>query len=91
MGLKALLKHPLAKRAMRVYLVAFGAIFVPGVIGWLNLVTQWSRSQGQAPFPNAHSLAFIGVTAIVAGCVALCNVGVDLVQKYMAEDTTTEE
>lgn len=62
-----------AKRVYRTFVIAFVGVSVPGLFGWLNGLTEWARSEGQAPFPDAHSLAFLGVSAIVAGCVAVVN------------------
>lgn len=57
----------------RTFLWAFLGIALPGVLGWLNDLTSWAQSEGQAPFPDARSLAFVGVAAITAGSVALVN------------------
>lgn len=62
---------PWFRRSIRTFLQAFLALLVPGALGFLNDLTAWSRSQGQTPFPDAHSLAFVGVQAIVAGVIAV--------------------
>lgn len=67
------LRSDSAKRVYRTFVIAFAAIFVPGALGWLNGLTDWARSEGQAPFPDARSLAFVGVAAIVAGVIAAFN------------------
>lgn len=57
----------------RTFLWAFLGIAIPGALGWLNDLTAWASSEGQTPFPDARSLAFLGVAAISAGSVALVN------------------
>lgn len=61
------------KRVTRTFLIAFLGLFLPGLFGWLNALTEWARAEGQQPFPDARSLAFLGVAAIVAGVIALLN------------------
>lgn len=60
-------------RIARTFLWAFLGVLIPGSLGWLNDLTAWAKSQGQTPFPDAHSLAFVGVAAISAGCIAVLN------------------
>ena len=62
-----------ARRVVRTFLFAFLGVCLPGLLGWLNALTEWARSEGQAPFPDARSLAFLGVAAIVAGSIAVVN------------------
>lgn len=62
-----------ARRVIRTFLVAFLGVALPGAFGWLNALTEWARNNGQTPFPDARSLAFLGVAAIVAGVIALLN------------------
>ena len=40
--------------------IIFTVIFASW-LGWLNGLTEWANSNGQAPFPDARSLAFVGV------------------------------
>lgn len=61
------------RRPARTFVWAFLGIAVPGALGWLNDLTAWASSEGQAPFPPARSLAFLGVAAVSAGSVALVN------------------
>jgi hypothetical protein len=61
------------KRVARTFIIAFLGIFLPGALGFLHGLTEWANSQGQTPFPNMHSLAFVLVAAIVAGVIALLN------------------
>ena len=58
-------------RAIRTFVVTALALFVPGLLGWLNALTEWARAEGSTPFPDARGLAYLGVSAIVAGVVAL--------------------
>jgi hypothetical protein len=59
------------KRALRTAIVAALVIWIPGLLGWLNAVTQWARDEGATPFPDAHGLAYLGVSAIVGGVIGL--------------------
>jgi hypothetical protein len=61
------------KRVARTFVIAFLGIFLPGALGFLHGLTEWASSQGQTPFPDMHSLAYVAVAAIVAGCIALVN------------------
>lgn len=71
------------KRAVRTFVVAALALFVPGLLGWLNALTEWARNEGSTPFPDAYGLAYLGVSAITAGVIAL----VQLLWNYV-EDVT---
>lgn len=59
-----------ARRAIRTFLQTAVALLLPGIFGWLNALTDWAKSEGQAPFPDARSIAYLGVVAIVSGFVA---------------------
>lgn len=61
------------RRVLRTYLFAFLGTVLPGLLGWLNALTEWARAEGQRPFPDATSLAYLGVAAITAGFIALVN------------------
>jgi hypothetical protein len=61
------------RRAIRTFIITTLALFIPGLLGWLNDLTTWARGEGSTPFPDAHGLAYLGVSAIVAGVVALIN------------------
>lgn len=61
------------RRAVRTFVITTLALFIPGLLGWLNDLTTWAHGQGSTPFPDAHGLAYLGVSAIVAGVVALIN------------------
>lgn len=61
------------RRVLRTFVIAFLGVLLPGAFSWLNALTEWARNEGQTPFPDARSLAFVGVAAIVAGFIALLN------------------
>lgn len=60
-------------RAGRTFVYAFAAVLIPGLLGFLHAVTEWSGAQGQTPFPDATGLAYVAVSAIVAGTIAVVN------------------
>lgn len=57
--------------AVRTFVVSTLALFVPGLLGWLNALTEWAGAQGELPFPDGLSLAYLAVSAITAGVIAL--------------------
>lgn len=61
------------RRVIRTWLIVTIGLFLPGLLGWLNAVTEWAKGQGSTPFPDAHGLAYLGVSAITAGVVAVIN------------------
>lgn len=71
--LKGLLDEDSIKRVIRTFVIAFAGVAIPGSLSWLNDLTAWASSEGQMPFPDAHSLAFLGVCSVIAGFVALLN------------------
>lgn len=88
------------KRALRVFLKSALALFVPGLLGWLNDLTSWAKGEGATPFPDAHGLAYLGVTAITAGVIALVSLlwdavenatGVTVLRPALAAAPTTTE
>lgn len=60
-------------RAARTFAMAFAVLFIPGLLGWLNDLTAWASSNGQQPFPSLSTLEYLGVSAIVAGGIAVVN------------------
>jgi hypothetical protein len=72
-ALLAFLHRPAVARAVRTFLITTLGLFVPGLLGWLHAVTQWAHGQGATPFPDAHGLAYLAVSAITAGFVAALN------------------
>lgn len=68
------------RRALRTFIITTLALFIPGLLGWLNDLTAWAKGQGSTPFPDAHGLLFLLVSAITAGVVALINLVWNLVE-----------
>lgn len=62
------------KRAFRTFVISTLALWIPGLLGWLNALTEWARNEGATPFPDARGLAYLGVSAIVGGVIAVVNV-----------------
>lgn len=61
------------RRALRTFIITTLALFIPGLLGWLNDLTSWAKGEGSTPFPDAHGLVYLAVSAIVAGVIALIN------------------
>lgn len=61
------------RRAIRTFVITTLALFIPGLLGFLNAITEWARGEGSTPFPDARGLAFLGVSALVAGVIAIIN------------------
>lgn len=61
------------RRALRTFIITTLALFVPGLLGWLNDVTAWASGNGERPFPDGHGLLFLAVSACVAGIIAAVN------------------
>jgi len=53
------------RRALRTFIITTLALFIPGLLGFLNAITEWARGEGSTPFPDAHGLAYPGVIALV--------------------------
>jgi hypothetical protein len=53
-----------AKSAALVWLYTTIGLWIPGLLGWINEVTQWANSKGAPPFPDPSSLAFLFVAAL---------------------------
>ena len=68
------------RRATRTFVITTIALFIPGLLGFLNAITEWARSEGSTPFPDAHGLAYLGVSALVAGVVAIINLAWNAVE-----------
>lgn len=79
------MKRDVVRRAVRVFLKSTLALLVPGLLGWLNALTQWARDEGQTPFPDGRSLAYLGVVAIVAGVIAAISVLWDTVEDWLGK------
>lgn len=61
------------KKAVRTFIYAFLATTLVGYLGWLNQVTAWATSNGQAPFPDASNLTYVTVSGFTAGVIGLVN------------------
>ena len=61
------------RRALRTFVIAFLGIAVPGFLGFLQDVTAWAAGNGQHPFPDAHNLTFLLVSAVSAAMIAVLN------------------
>lgn len=61
------------RRALRTFVITTLGLFLPGLTGWLNALTQWALDEGQRPLPDGHGLVYLGVSAVAAGFVAVVN------------------
>ena len=48
------------RRALRTFVITTLALFIPGLLGWLNELTMWAADEGQRPFPDGHGLVYLG-------------------------------
>jgi TRAP-type C4-dicarboxylate transport system permease small subunit len=55
-----------AKSALLVWLFTTVGLFLPGMLGWINEVTQWASQKGAPPFPDPSNLGYLFVAAITA-------------------------
>ena len=55
-----------AKSALRVWIFTTLGLWIPGLLGWINEVTQWANSKGAPAFPDPSNLAFLFVAALTA-------------------------
>lgn len=62
---------PWFRRGVRTFFQAFLALLVPGLLGFLNDLTQWANTQGQSPFPDAENFSFVVINALLAGVIAV--------------------
>lgn len=68
------------KRALRGALVTFLTLFIPGLLGWLHEVTDWAHAAGTTPFPDAHGIMWLAVSALVSALVGLVNLLVNALE-----------
>ena len=54
------------KSALLVWIFTTVGLFIPGLLGWINEVTNWANQNGAPPFPDASNLAFLFVAALTA-------------------------
>lgn len=74
------LRKPAVARAVRTFVITTLVLFVPGLLGWLHSLTDWANSKGTVPFPDAHGLWFLAVSAVVGGFVAVVNLVWNLIE-----------
>lgn len=55
-----------AKSAALVWFYGTIGLWIPGLLGWINEVTQWASQKGAPPFPDPSNLAFLFVAALTA-------------------------
>ena len=55
-----------AKSALLVWLFTTVGLFVPGMLGWIQEVTQWANQKGAPAFPDPSNLAYLFVAALTA-------------------------
>lgn len=78
--LRSLITGDSIKRVVRTFGITVVVLFVPGLLGWINDVTDWAKGQGSTPFPDAHGLAYLGVSAITAAFVAAGNLVLNAIE-----------
>ena len=71
--IKAFFASASVRRALRTFVITTLALFIPGMLGWLNDITQWAQAQGTEPFPSGTGLVYLAISASVAGVVAVVN------------------
>lgn len=54
------------KSAALVWVFTTIGLFLPGMLGWINEVTQWASQQGAPPFPDPSNLGYLFVAALTA-------------------------
>lgn len=52
------------KSAALVWLYTTVALWIPGLLGWVNTVTEWASQKGAPPFPDPSNLGFLFVAAL---------------------------
>lgn len=78
--MKKFLASSAVRRAIRTFLITTLALFIPGLLGWLNDLTSWAAGHGQTPFPDGSNLVYLATSAIVAGVVAVINLIWNLIE-----------
>lgn len=62
-----------AMRALRTFIIAFLALFIPALLGWLQALMNWANGDGSEPFPSYDTLQKAAVSAAVAALIGLVN------------------
>lgn len=65
------------KRALRGAGITFLALFLPGLLGWLNQLTGWAPG---APFPDLAPLGALFISSLLAALVGLVNLSVNALE-----------
>jgi hypothetical protein len=55
-----------AKSAFRVWVITTIGLFLPGMLGWIQEVTEWANQKGAPAFPDPSNLAYLFVAALTA-------------------------
>jgi hypothetical protein len=71
--MREFLNNQSVRRALRTFVISTLALAIPGLLGWLNALTEWAAGEGSTPFPDARGLLFVVVAAITAGVIAVVN------------------
>ena len=74
-------KFPKVYAALKTAAVAFVAVFIPSVLGWLGDVVDWSQSDGAA-FPSVDALGKAAVAAFVAALSGLLSLVLNWSQEH---------
>lgn len=54
------------KSALRVWVFTTLGLFIPGMLGWIQEVTEWAAQKGAPPFPDPSNLGYLFVAALTA-------------------------
>jgi hypothetical protein len=71
-----------AKSAFRVWVFTTIGLFIPGLLGWIQEVTQWASQNGAPAFPDPSNLAYLFVAALTAAFPAAVAGLVRLAENY---------
>jgi len=80
---RRLLDHPNVRATYRIFVVTTLVLFIPGLLGWLNDLMEWADSEGKTNFPDIDALAYLVISAVIAGCVASINLAWHLLEDFM--------
>jgi hypothetical protein len=70
------------KATLRVWVFTTIGLWIPGLLGWINEVTNWANQKGAPPFPDPSNLAFLFVAALTAAFPAAVAGIVRLAENY---------
>ena len=69
-----------ATRALRTFIIAFLALFIPFLLGWLQDLLNWANGNENQPFPSYDVLTKAAISATASGLIALVNWGWNAVE-----------